>query len=65
MPAYFLTDLQAGIDLQRVQLSMYVRNVFDRQAILSSNTSFVSIGGPVYATIAQPRTVGVSLSTSF
>ena len=65
MPAYFLTDLQAGVDLQRVQLSMYVRNLFDRQAILSANTSFVSIGGPVEATVAQPRTVGVTLSTSF
>ncbi|WP_233151615.1 TonB-dependent receptor [Pelomonas sp. KK5] len=65
MPAYFMTDLQAGVDLQRVQLSMYVRNVFDRRAIMSANTSYVSIGGPVQATVAQPRAIGVTLSTSF
>jgi len=65
MPSYWLTDMQAGVDLAKVQLSMYVRNVFDRQAILSANTNLVTLGGPVMATVVQPRTLGLSLSTSF
>jgi outer membrane receptor protein involved in Fe transport len=65
MPAYWLTDLQAGIDLQRVQVSMYVRNLFNRQAILSASADNVPLNGPVQATIAQPINIGITVSTTF
>jgi outer membrane receptor protein involved in Fe transport len=65
MPAYWLADLQAGISLPHVDVSLYVRNLFDRRAILSAATSFVALGGPVGATVAAPRTVGVTLTSEF
>ncbi|MDY0747626.1 TonB-dependent receptor [Paucibacter sp. R3-3] len=65
MPSYWLADLQAGMDFQRVQLSLYLRNVFNRQALLAASTLYVPLNGPVQATIAQPRTIGVTLSASF
>jgi iron complex outermembrane recepter protein len=65
MPSYWLADLQAGVSLAHVDVSLYVRNVFDRRAIASANTSFVPLGGPVGATLATPRTLGVTLASSF
>jgi outer membrane receptor protein involved in Fe transport len=65
MPAYWMTDLQAGIDLKRVQVSLYARNVMDRRAIVSAQTAYVPLGSAVQAQVAQPRTLGVTLSAGF
>ena len=65
MPAYWLTDLNGGIDFGRVSLSMYVRNVFDAHAQLSTSTALLSLGGPAQVELSRPRTVGVSLAASF
>lgn len=65
MPGYALADVQAGMDFRNLKVSMYVRNVFDRRAILSASTQTVALGGPVWATLAQPRTMGVVLSSEF
>jgi len=65
MPAYWLTDLQAGLTLSRVDISLYARNLFDRRAITAASTQFVALAGPVEATLATPRTLGVMLATSF
>jgi iron complex outermembrane recepter protein len=65
MPAYWLTDLQAGVTLSRVDISLYARNLFDRRAITAASTQFVALAGPVEATLATPRTLGVMLATSF
>ena len=65
MPSYWLTDLQAGVSLPHVDVSLYARNVFDHRAVASANTAFVPLGGPVGATLATPRTLGVTLASSF
>ncbi len=65
MPSYWLTDLQTGVSLSHVDISLYVRNVFDRRAVVSASTAFVPLGGPVGATLATPRTLGVTLASSF
>jgi iron complex outermembrane recepter protein len=65
MPAYWLADLQAGVSLPRMDISLYVRNLFDRRAIVSAATSFVPLGGPVGAVLAVPRTLGVTLTSTF
>jgi len=66
VPEYWLTDAQAGIDFgKRVQLSMYVRNLFDRRAMQSASTINLPLNGPVEVTLVQPRTVGLSLNASF
>ncbi|WP_241293563.1 TonB-dependent receptor [Burkholderia stabilis] len=65
LPAYAVTDLQLGVDLRRANLSFFVRNLFNREGLLSANTSYVPLGGNVWASVIQPRTVGVQLSAPF
>jgi len=65
MPAYWLTDLNGGIDFGRVSLSMYVRNVFDAHAQLGTSTAELSLGGPAQVELARPRTIGMTLAASF
>jgi outer membrane receptor protein involved in Fe transport len=65
MPAYFLADLQAGVDVDSVQWSVYVRNLFDRRSILAASTQAVALGAPAQATVARPRTIGLNVTKSF
>jgi outer membrane receptor protein involved in Fe transport len=65
LPAYWLTDAQAGIEFNRFQLALYVRNVFDRRAQLGASTAEQALGGPVQVTPARPRTVGMTLTATF
>jgi outer membrane receptor protein involved in Fe transport len=65
LPAYFLTDLQAGINWGRYDLSMYVRNVFDKRALSSAGTGLTGLGAPVAAVVVRPRTIGATLSVAF
>lgn len=65
LPGYAITDLQAGIDFKKASLSFYVRNLFDRRALLSAATALVPVGGPVAVTVAQPRTIGANLTIPF
>jgi len=65
LPAYSVTDFQAGMQFGAVALDVYMRNAFDRQGQSSASTSLVPLGGPVQVTPIQPRSVGVNVSTSF
>ncbi|MDN7876882.1 TonB-dependent receptor [Burkholderia aenigmatica] len=65
LPAYAVTDLQLGVDLRYASLSFFVRNLFNREGLLSANTSYVPLGGNVWASVIQPRTIGVQLSAPF
>lgn len=65
LPKYSITDLQAGVDLQRYQLAFFVRNLFDKHAQLNAEMNFVSQGGPALVTEARPFTVGTSLTAKF
>jgi iron complex outermembrane recepter protein len=65
MPGYALADLQGGVTLGRFDLALYVRNVFDKRAILGADAALVTFGSPLHATVAEPRTIGATLSTSF
>ncbi len=62
---YAVTDLQAGIDLKRVQVGVFVRNVFNRRGQASAQTGFLPLGGPALVTVEQPVTAGVTLSASY
>ena len=44
---------------------MYVRNVFDAHAQLSTSTAILGLGGPAQVELSRPRTVGVTLAASF
>jgi outer membrane receptor protein involved in Fe transport len=65
MPAYTLVDAQGGITLGKLDLGLYVRNLFDRRAILGADAALVAFGSPLHATVAQPRTIGATLSVAF
>jgi outer membrane receptor protein involved in Fe transport len=65
MPGYTLVDAQGGITLGKVDVGLYVRNVFDKRAILGADAALVAFGSPLHATVAQPRTIGATLSASF
>lgn len=65
MPGYAMTDLQAGIDFKRFSVAFFARNVFNRRALLSANTALGPIGGPTLVSVAQPRTIGVTLTAPF
>ncbi|MCH7343355.1 TonB-dependent receptor [Pelomonas sp. CA6] len=61
LPAYSLTDLQAGIDFKRVQLAFFVRNLFDREAQLSGYATSTA----AYVFLEPPRTAGLTLTVPF
>ena len=67
MPAYWLTDLQGGVDFGHVSaLALYVRNVFDRARPGGhASTSELALGGPVQVVPTRPRTLGMTLTASF
>ncbi|VWC52287.1 ligand-gated channel [Burkholderia lata] len=65
LPAYATTNLQAGIDFSHFTVSFFIRNLFNREGILSASTSQVPLGGDVLATVIQPRTIGVQLTAPF
>jgi outer membrane receptor protein involved in Fe transport len=62
LPDYVAVDLRAGIRLGPVDAQIYVRNLFDERAQLSSLfTRFATSR----VAIMQPRTIGASLRTRF
>jgi outer membrane receptor protein involved in Fe transport len=65
MPAYWLTDVQAGVDIGRIALALYARNVFDTHAQLGTSTSEMALGGPAQVEVARPRTLGLTVTASF
>jgi iron complex outermembrane recepter protein len=67
LPRYNLTDLQAGIDLERFQIALFVRNLFDQRAQLGAETGLVTsgVGGPVKVNEARPVTIGTTLTAKF
>jgi outer membrane receptor protein involved in Fe transport len=65
LPAYWLTDVQSGVDIGHVSLALYVRNVFDAHAQLGASTAEMALGGPAQVELARPRTLGLTLTASF
>ena len=65
LPAYAMTDLQAGIDFTRASLALYLRNAFDKRAQLGSQSNVQALGGPAWVSVAKPRTFGATLTVPF
>jgi outer membrane receptor protein involved in Fe transport len=65
LPDYTLVDLHAVGDFRWGTVTLYGRNITDKRAQLGAGTNFIPLGGYAQVTPAQPRTVGVSLSTTF
>ncbi len=65
LPAYTMLDAQWGLDMGAWQLSTFVRNLTDKRALVGADTALTAFGLPLHATIAQPRTIGATLSYNF
>jgi hypothetical protein len=66
LPSYDLTNLRAGIDGNRWSAILFVKNIFNEQAVLD-NVTQIAINLPTYNRVAvsQPLTVGIDLSYHF
>jgi chromosome segregation ATPase len=60
-----MTDLRAGIALSGFGLELYMRNALDERAQLAANSGVSALGGPVWVSHAQPRTVGAAVTVPF
>ncbi|WP_083902173.1 TonB-dependent receptor [Pandoraea sp. NE5] len=65
LPGYAVTDLLAGIDFGKASLNFYVRNLFDRRALLAAGTALMPLGGPALVSVERPRTIGAVLTVPF
>jgi len=67
LPHYSMTDLQGGIDFERVQVGFYVRNLFNKRALLGAETNLVNagVGGPALVNESRPLTIGTTLTAKF
>lgn len=65
LPGYFTTDLRAGIDLRKANVSLFVHNLFNRRGMQNANITFVPSGGPALVSIIQPLTVGMQIDVPF
>ena len=61
LPDYTTVDLRTGLTLERFALQLYLRNIFDERGQLSA----ALLPGIVRPAILQPRTIGISVTTSF
>jgi len=66
MPSYNIVDLRTGVGAHKWTIILYVKNVGDKIAVstVQADTSAGGLG-PQYATVFQPRTLGVDLSMRF
>jgi iron complex outermembrane recepter protein len=65
LPEYTTVDLRTGLQLGSARLQLYVKNAFDERGKLSATTAFSALGGPVWVSLVQPRTIGLNLITQF
>jgi len=65
LPAYSLTDLQAGMEFGKFNLGLFVRNLFDKRAQLSALDTLQALGGPTWVSQSQLRTIGTTLTVPF
>ena len=66
VPSYHTFDLNAGIEIAKVKVSIYGKNLNNSHGInFVNNTAAGSSPGTFNAGIVQPRTIGADLSYSF
>ena len=65
LPAYSMTDLQAGIDFKRFSLALFARNLFDKRAQIAAQSTVQALGGPAWVSVVRPRTLGATVTVPF
>ncbi len=65
LPGYALVDAKVGVTWNKLELNAFARNLFNRRAQLSGETTYVPLGGSVMVVESMPLTVGISVSAEF
>ena len=65
LPSYTTVDLRAGVNIDKVKLEVFAKNVGDVRAFTGVAQNESVSGGGLQATIITPRTVGVSMTAAF
>lgn len=66
MPSFGIADVRVGLETQAWSLQLYVKNIANEIAINYVQPETLVNGlGPQFATVLQPRTVGITLTESF
>jgi iron complex outermembrane receptor protein len=70
LPAYTTLTLNAGVDISRVRVSLYGKNLTNARGInfagpIGDQSPMNPSGNPYTAAVIQPRTIGIDLSYRF
>jgi outer membrane receptor protein involved in Fe transport len=67
LDSYTLVDLRAGLRWQRYDVRLFVENLLDKHALLNLQTETANplTGEGARATVARPRTIGLTLGMQF
>lgn len=62
LPSYDSVDFTLGVEKETVEVNLFLRNAFDKRAIVSTGQAFRAIR---LAAVNQPRTFGISVTGKF
>jgi iron complex outermembrane recepter protein len=66
LPGYGVVNLHLGVDTGRIQGTLFVKNLFDKRAFTSADSTTLDNNSPLYSVaVIQPLTIGVSLAAKF
>uniref|UniRef100_B0T9J1 TonB-dependent receptor n=1 Tax=Caulobacter sp. (strain K31) TaxID=366602 RepID=B0T9J1_CAUSK len=65
-PAYTIVDLRGGVELERYELALFVKNATDERASLGDSLSIAAeMPGRARVLMSQPREIGVEVRARF
>jgi len=66
LPSYDTVNLRAGVEADRVEVAVFVKNVGDSRGLTNLNsTNIDGVSAQLYAGTIQPRTYGVTVTSKF
>lgn len=65
LPSYATVDLRAGVELRKVRVEVYVKNLNDARGILDLGGAGITPQGGLQEGVERPRTFGISLSANY
>ena len=65
LPSYATVDLRAGVELRKVRVEVYVKNLNDARGIFDLGGAGITPQGGLQEGVERPRTYGISLSANY
>lgn len=65
LPAYTAIDLRGGVQVGKVNVGLFVRNLTNRRGQTAADTTLSTAGGPARVNLITPRTIGLQFSMDF